>query len=210
MLLLPAISRERLDEVAAAVEQPDADDRDAEIAGCLQVVTGEDSEPAAVLRQRLGDAELGREVGDGPGGAPSDWYQPGVFRYASSSAAAPEAARKPWSAASPPNAPSGTAPSRSHRILAAGRQASGSTESNRSSVSGCQDQRRFSTSSEGAASGSGKRARTVNRRRALTEVSLVGGLHSAAAPAAPDRQDQRCHDLVLNRMIRPKPCSWQR
>ncbi len=65
-LLLPALARERLLEVAVAVEQADADDRHAEVAGGLEVVAGEDAEPAGVLRQHRGDAELGREVGDRP------------------------------------------------------------------------------------------------------------------------------------------------
>ncbi len=64
MLELPAVAGERLAEVARAIEQSDADDRDAEVAGRLQVIAGEDAEPAGVLRQHLGDAELGREVGD--------------------------------------------------------------------------------------------------------------------------------------------------
>ena len=51
-------------EVAAAVEQPDADERHAELSRRLQVVAGEDAEAAAVDRQRLLDPELHREVGD--------------------------------------------------------------------------------------------------------------------------------------------------
>jgi hypothetical protein len=64
-LLLPALPGKRLDEVAAAVEQADADERDAEVAGRLEVVAGQDPEATGVLRQHRGDAELGREVGDG-------------------------------------------------------------------------------------------------------------------------------------------------
>ena len=64
MLELPAVARQRLPEVPGAVEQPDADDRHAEVAGRLEVVAGEDAETAGVLRQHLGDAELGREVAD--------------------------------------------------------------------------------------------------------------------------------------------------
>ena len=56
---------QQLAEVAVAVEEADADDRHAEVAGRLEVVAGEDAEPARVLRQRLAEAELGREVGDG-------------------------------------------------------------------------------------------------------------------------------------------------
>ena len=51
-------------EVAAAVEQADADERHAELGRRLQVVAGEDAEAAAVDRQRLLDPELHREVGD--------------------------------------------------------------------------------------------------------------------------------------------------
>ena len=58
---------EQLPEVAVAVEEADADDRDAEVAGGLEVVAGQDAEPARVLRQRLAEAELGREVGDRAG-----------------------------------------------------------------------------------------------------------------------------------------------
>ena len=53
-----------LREVAAAVEEPDADERHAELGRRLQVVAGEDAEAAAVDRQRLLDPELHREVGD--------------------------------------------------------------------------------------------------------------------------------------------------
>ena len=53
-----------LREVAAAVEQPDADERHAELGRRLQVVAGQDAEAAAVDRQRLLDPELHREVGD--------------------------------------------------------------------------------------------------------------------------------------------------
>ena len=63
-LLLPAVGVEVLMEVALGVQQPDADEWHAEVGGRLQVVAGEHPEPAGVLRERLGDAELGREVGD--------------------------------------------------------------------------------------------------------------------------------------------------
>ncbi len=61
---LPAVRRQRLGEVAVPVEQPDADDRDAEVAGALEVVAGQDAEAAGVLGQHGGDAVLRREVGD--------------------------------------------------------------------------------------------------------------------------------------------------
>ena len=63
-LLLPAVGVERLAEVAVPVEEADADERHAEVAGRLEVVAGEHAEAAGVLGERLGDAELGREVGD--------------------------------------------------------------------------------------------------------------------------------------------------
>ncbi len=59
MLLLPALAGEALAEVAVPVEQADADERDAQVAGGLEVVTGQDAEAAAVLRQGGGDAEFG-------------------------------------------------------------------------------------------------------------------------------------------------------
>ena len=61
-LLLPPVGVEGLPEVAVPVEEPDADERDAEVARCLQVVAGQHAEAARVLRERLGDAVLGREV----------------------------------------------------------------------------------------------------------------------------------------------------
>ena len=64
LLELPALAGERLLEVAGVVEQADADERHAEVAGGLQVVTGQDAETAGVLRQHRGDAELRGEVGD--------------------------------------------------------------------------------------------------------------------------------------------------
>src|SRR5690606_40786106 len=61
---LPAVAREGLLEVPGAVEEPDADDRYAEVARALEVVAGEDAEAARVLRQDRGDPELRGEVGD--------------------------------------------------------------------------------------------------------------------------------------------------
>ncbi len=65
VLLLPAVPGEGLAEVPVAVEQAHADERHAQVAGGLEVVAGQDAEAAGVLGQRGGDAELGREVGDG-------------------------------------------------------------------------------------------------------------------------------------------------
>ncbi len=79
---LPALGRQRLGEVPVPVQQADADQRDAQVAGRLQVVAGQDAQPAGVLRQRRGDAVLGREVGDTAAGSPSPWawYQRGPAR----------------------------------------------------------------------------------------------------------------------------------
>ena len=64
---LPAVERERLAEVARAVEQPDGHERHTEVRRRLQVVAGEHAEAAGVVRQDLRDAELHREVADGLG-----------------------------------------------------------------------------------------------------------------------------------------------
>jgi len=61
---LPAVRGQRLGEVTVPVQQPHRDQRDAEVAGRLQVITGQDAEAARVLRQGGGDAVLGREVRD--------------------------------------------------------------------------------------------------------------------------------------------------
>ncbi len=61
---LPSLTVELLMEVPLGVQQSDADERDAEVGAGLQVVAGEHAESPRVLRQRLGDAEFGREVGD--------------------------------------------------------------------------------------------------------------------------------------------------
>jgi starch phosphorylase len=50
VLLLQAARREGLAEVAGAVEEPDGRERHAEVAGGLQVVAGQDAQPAGVLR----------------------------------------------------------------------------------------------------------------------------------------------------------------
>ena len=63
-LLLPAVGLQRLLEVAGLVEQANADDGQTQIRGRLEVIPGQDAQAAGVLRQRLGDAELGAEVGD--------------------------------------------------------------------------------------------------------------------------------------------------
>ena len=61
-LLLPALRVERLAEVAVPVQESDTDERHTEIAGRLQMISGQHAESAGVLRKGFGDAELGREV----------------------------------------------------------------------------------------------------------------------------------------------------
>ena len=53
-----------LAEVAARVEEADADERDAELGRALEVVAGEDAQAAGVDRQALVNPELHAEVGD--------------------------------------------------------------------------------------------------------------------------------------------------
>ena len=66
---LPAVERQRLAEVARAVQQPDGHERHAEVRRRLQVVAGEHAEAAGVVGQDFRDAELHREVADGLGQA---------------------------------------------------------------------------------------------------------------------------------------------
>ena len=64
VLGLPAVRVDPLPEVAAAVEQADADERHPELRRRLEVVAGEDAEAAGVDRQPLVQPELHAEVGD--------------------------------------------------------------------------------------------------------------------------------------------------
>ena len=63
-VLLVAIGVDGLTEVALAIEQPDADERQRHVAGRLHVVAGEDPEAAGVDAERLVDAVFGAEIGD--------------------------------------------------------------------------------------------------------------------------------------------------
>jgi hypothetical protein len=69
MLLLPAFRGQRLAEVAVPVQQPHPDQRHAQVARGLEMVTGQNAEPAGVLGEGAGDAVLRREVGDRRRGA---------------------------------------------------------------------------------------------------------------------------------------------
>ena len=64
VLGLAALGVDLLPEVAAAVEQADADERDPELGRGLQMVAGEDAEAARVDRQPLVQPELHAEVRD--------------------------------------------------------------------------------------------------------------------------------------------------
>ena len=147
VLLLPALARQRLAEVAVPVEQADADERHAEVAGGLEVVAGQDAEAAGVLRQRGGDAELRREVGDRlrrvrarPASGTSA-RRSGTARGRRGPARA--CRRNCLSSASSRSRAAGTAPSVLTGSSPLRRHSSGSTAAKRSWVSGCQDQRRL-------------------------------------------------------------------
>ena len=51
-------------EVGLAVEEADAGQRKSMVTGRFQMVAGQNAKSASVDRQTLGQAELGREVGD--------------------------------------------------------------------------------------------------------------------------------------------------
>ena len=65
-VLLPPVGAEALVEVALHVHEPDADQRDADVAGGLAVVAGQDAETAGVDRHRAVQPEFGAEVRDRP------------------------------------------------------------------------------------------------------------------------------------------------
>ena len=67
---LPAVVIEALAKIPGAVQQSDADQRQPEVGGRLEMVTGENAEAAGVDRQDLRDAELHREVRDSRGHHP--------------------------------------------------------------------------------------------------------------------------------------------
>ena len=65
-VLLVPVGVDRLAEVALAVHEPDADQRQGHVRRGLHVVAGEDAEAAGVDAERLVEAVLGAEVGDRP------------------------------------------------------------------------------------------------------------------------------------------------
>ena len=60
--LLPAVLVDALREIALDVQQPDADERNAQVGRAFQMVAGQHAQAARINRQRLVDAELGRKV----------------------------------------------------------------------------------------------------------------------------------------------------
>ena len=62
--LLVAVAVDGLEEIALAIEQAHADERQPRVAGRLAVIAREDAEAAGVDRQAFVEAEFGAEVGD--------------------------------------------------------------------------------------------------------------------------------------------------
>ena len=78
VLLLPAVEVQRLLEIARLVEEANSHDRHAKVRGGLEVVPRENAETTGVLRQCLGDAVLGTEVGDRRRSAPFYLVRPAL------------------------------------------------------------------------------------------------------------------------------------
>ncbi len=171
LLQLPALSRERLLEVAGVVEQTDAYEGYAEVAGGLEMVAGEDAEAAGVLREHRADAELRREVGDprgcllaGPPGVPPLAGEVGVEVGLDRS----QPVQEGLVAAELLEPLGDTAPSSRTGSRLVDSQISGSTSAKTSWVGGCQDHLRFPARSPSAERAGGRTGRTVNRRIART------------------------------------------
>src|SRR5262249_34257106 len=62
---LPTLTGDALAEVALRIEKANGDEGQAEVAGLFAVVAGEDTQAPRVDGQRLVEAELSAEVGDG-------------------------------------------------------------------------------------------------------------------------------------------------
>lgn len=178
VLLLPALAGEGLAEVAVPVEQADADQGDAQVAGGLEVVTGQDAEPAGVLRQGGGDAEFRREVGDRGG-------QPGRLRLVPALASrvlgeilgrGGQPAQEPVVPGQLGQARGGHAAQQPHGVAPAAAHRSGSTDWKRSRVSACQDQRRLCARSLSGLRASGSTGRTVNLRMAFKSPTFTRGV----------------------------------
>ena len=64
--LLPAVAIEVLAKITLAVKHADADQRNIQIGGALDVIPGKHAEPAGINRNRFVQAELGGKIGDRP------------------------------------------------------------------------------------------------------------------------------------------------
>ena len=133
------------------------------------MVAGQDAEAAGVLRQHLGDAELGREVGDRRAATsrPSALVPAAAGRGSrcrSSCALAEPAQERRRSSASAASRSGADRAEQPHRVVPDLVPDVRVDAANRSATRGCQDQRRFMASSPSGASGSGRTVRTVNRR----------------------------------------------
>ena len=62
LFLLPAVAVEPLPEVSLTVKQPDADQRNVQIGGALDVIAGQNAQAAGINREGLVQAELRREI----------------------------------------------------------------------------------------------------------------------------------------------------
>ena len=81
--LLRAVPVDHLAEIALLVEQSDADDRHAQIAGRLELIAGHVAQAARVDRQRLAQHELHAEIGHAASAATADelcWNHAGRLR----------------------------------------------------------------------------------------------------------------------------------
>ena len=70
-LLLHALGVDDLAKIALLVQQSDPDNGNVEIAGCLQVIPGQDAQSAGIERQRGAEPEFHAEVGDAAQGRPA-------------------------------------------------------------------------------------------------------------------------------------------
>ena len=152
-----------------AVEEADADEREAEVAGRLEVVAGEDAEAAGVLGQGLGDAELGREVGDRPQGAVGPALEParpgsGSCQIGADRVEGPQERRVVDQLVEPLRADRAE---QANGVVHDRIPLPGSTHRNSSRVCRSHDQRRFMARASRGARASGKLGRTVKLRRAF-------------------------------------------
>ena len=182
-----------------AVEEADADERDAEVARRLEVVAGEHAETARVLRQRFGDAELGREVGDLAQRRAVLGLEPqrGVevaLQLVVDVAEEPHERRVLGERLEPlPATPARAARTGSWTVAS---QASGSTHRNRSRVWASHDQRRFMARSSRAASSSGSLGRMVKLRSACMAVTVDAARGSISGHEVRSRTLHELADLA--------------